>query len=58
MPKTISNVFLNVELIQFVLLNVIEDMLCVKRVVHVTANVSTDVHVKVKMELRQGFDYQ
>ena len=41
---------------QLVLLIVIEDMLCVKRVVHATANVITDVHVKVKMGQRHGFD--
>ena len=43
---------------QLVLLIVIEDMLCVKRVVHATGNVITVVHVKVKMEQRQRFDPQ
>ena len=43
---------------QLVLLIVIEDMLCVKRVVHATANVIMDVHVKAKMEQRQRFDPQ
>ena len=46
------------ELIQPVLLTVIEDMLRVKKVVHATANVLADVHVKVKMGQRQGFDSQ
>ena len=44
------------ELIQPVQLTVIEDMLRVKKVVHATVNVLADVHVKVKMEQRQGFD--
>ena len=46
------------ELIQFVLLTVIEDMLCVKRAAHATANVIMVVPVKVKMEQRQGFNPQ